>query len=67
MTEEKAGLSFRIPVERYDTISRPKYNFNKCETNIYFFILQRFGPSPSPNFKINRFFSPIRLKYNNKI
>ena len=30
---------------------RPKYIFNKCETNIYFFTLQRFGPSPSPNFK----------------
>ena len=30
---------------------RPKYNFNKCGTNIYFFNLQRFGPSPSPNFK----------------
>ena len=26
--------------------------FNKCGTNIYFFFtLQRFGPSPSPNFK----------------
>ena len=30
---------------------RPKYIFNKCWTNIYFFTLQRFGPSPSPNFK----------------
>ena len=30
---------------------RPKYFFNKCGTNIYFFTLQRFGPSPSPNFK----------------
>ena len=29
---------------------RPKYVFNKCGTNIYFFTLQRFGPSPSPNF-----------------
>ena len=28
-----------------------KYIFNKCGTNIYFFTLQRFGPSPSPNFK----------------
>ena len=27
---------------------RPKYIFNK-RTNIYFFTLQRFGPSPSPN------------------
>ena len=32
---------------------RPKYIFNKCGTNIYFFTLQRFGPLPSPNFKIN--------------
>ncbi len=23
----------------------------KCGTNIYFFTLQRFGPSPSPNFE----------------
>ena len=30
---------------------RPKYIFNKCGTNIYFFTLQRFGPSPSRNFK----------------
>ena len=30
---------------------RPKYIFNKCGTNIYFFTLQSFGPSPSPNFK----------------
>ena len=30
---------------------RPKYIFNKCGTNIYFFTLQRFGPSPSPNLK----------------
>ena len=30
---------------------RPNYIFNKCGTNIYFFTLQRFGPSPSPNFK----------------
>ena len=30
---------------------RPKYIFNKCGTNIYLFTLQRFGPSPSPNFK----------------
>ncbi len=30
---------------------RLKYIFNKCGTNIYFFTLQRFGPSPSPNFK----------------
>ena len=41
-----------------DTISRtdegqprPKYIFNKCGTNIYFFTLHRFGPSPSLNFK----------------
>ena len=30
---------------------RPKNIFNKCGTNIYFFTLQRFGPSPSLNFK----------------
>ena len=30
---------------------RPQYIFNKCGTNIYLFTLQRFGPSPSPNFK----------------
>ena len=29
---------------------RPKNIFNKCGTNIYFFTLQRFGPSPSPKF-----------------
>ena len=29
---------------------RPKYIFNKCGINIYFFTLQRFGPSPSPSF-----------------
>ena len=35
---------------------RPKYIFNKCGTNIYFFTLQRFGPSTSPNFKwLNNF------------
>ena len=33
---------------------RPKYIFNKCGTNIYFLTLQRFGPSPSPNFKSKR-------------
>ena len=31
---------------------RPKYIFNKCGTNSYFFTLQRFGPSPSLNFKL---------------
>ena len=30
---------------------RPKYIFNKCGTYIYFFTLQRFGPSPSLNLK----------------
>ena len=30
---------------------RPKYIFIKCGTNIYFFTLQRFGPSTSPNFE----------------
>ena len=29
---------------------RPKYIFNKFVTDIYFFTLQRFGPSPSPSF-----------------
>ena len=36
--------------------TRPKYIFNKCETNIYFFTLHRFAPSPSLNFRL--FFSP---------
>ena len=40
---------------------RPKYIFNKCGTNIYFFTLQRFGPSPSLNFKYLLF-----IKYFNK-
>ena len=31
---------------------RPKYIFNKCGTKIYFFTVQRFGSSPSPNFKL---------------
>ena len=35
--------------------TRPKYIFNKCGTNIYFFTLQRCGPSPSPNFKSIRY------------
>jgi len=30
---------------------RPKYIFNNCGTNTSFFTLQRFGPSPLPNFK----------------
>ena len=35
---------------------RPKYIFNKCGTNIYFFTLQRFGPSTLLNFKsLNNF------------
>jgi len=29
---------------------RPKYIFNKCGTNIYFFTLQRFGPSPNSKY-----------------
>ena len=41
------------PIARtYEGPPRPKYIFNKCGTNIYFFILQRFGPSPSLNFKL---------------
>ena len=35
---------------------RPKYIFNKCGTNIYFFTIQRFGPSRTPNFKLTIFF-----------
>ena len=42
---------------------RPKYIFNKCGTNIYFFTLQRFGPSPSLNFKSD-FLIPISLDSN---
>ena len=47
---------------------RPKYIFNKCGTNIYiFFSLQKFGPSPSPNFKYIwiylRFFVTIDIRY----
>ena len=42
--------------------TRPKYIFNKCGTNIYFFTLQRFGPSPSPNFKQNNTFI---IRYSN--
>jgi len=41
---------------------RPKYIFNKCGTNIYFFTLQRFGPSPSPNFKASLWFTTKPLK-----
>ena len=41
---------------------RPKYIFNKCGTNIYFFTLQRFGPSPSPNFK--KALKSNRFNYN---
>ena len=37
----------------------PKYIFNKCGTNIYFFTLQRFGPSPSPNFKDRTQFATV--------
>ena len=41
-----------IIVRTDESQPRPKYNFNKCGTiNIDFFTLQRFGPSPSPNFK----------------
>ena len=37
---------------------RPKYIFNKCGTNNYFFTLQRFSPSPSPNFKAKKLSGP---------
>ena len=40
---------------------RPKYIFNKCGTNIYFFTLQRFGPSPSLKFKIMIFLQKIYM------
>ena len=43
---------------------RPKYIFNKCGTNIYFFTLQRFGPSPSLNFKSQKKTKSLsQLKY----
>ena len=43
---------------------RPKYIFNKCGTNIYFFTLQRFGPSPSPNFKSSLYiWIFVRIEY----
>ena len=41
---------FTLIVRTDEGQPRPKYIFNKCGTNIYFFTLQRFGPSPSPNF-----------------
>ena len=47
---------------------RPKYIFNKCGTNIYFFTLQRFGPSPNlkkiNNYIISRFQLKFFLKCN---
>ena len=47
---------------------RPKYIFYKCGTNIYFFTLQRFGPSPSPNFKcVNRFPYSLDVLLHNSI
>ena len=45
---------------------RPKYIFNKCGTNIYFFTLQRFGPSPSPNFKYASKISAFYLNFKTK-
>ena len=39
---------------------RPKYIFDKCGTNIYFFTVQRFGSSPSPDFKLD-------IKWDNKM
>jgi len=48
----KISLEYK-PLDRTDEGQpRPKYIFNKCGTNIYFFTLQRFGPWPSPNFKL---------------
>ena len=44
---------------------RPKYIFNKCGTNIYFFTLQRFGPTYSPNFKCTVLYNEgVRTLYN---
>ena len=52
----KSAVSFSNLCEEtisrtYEGQPRPKYIFNKCGTNLYFFTLQRFGPSPSTNFK----------------
>ena len=44
------------------TSQRYYKKFNKCGTNIYFFTLQRFGSSPSPNFK--KFLIYILLNIN---
>ena len=38
-------------ISTHPELTRDRYIFNKCGTNIYFFTLQRFGPSPSLNFK----------------
>ena len=40
---------------------RPKYIFNKCGTNIYFFTQQRFGPKPSSN--LNFFWGGANLYF----
>jgi len=47
----KGLFVFNLCEETNEGQPRPKYIFNKCGTNIYFFTLQRFGPSPSLNFK----------------
>ena len=44
-------MVYNVPNISDEGQPRPKYIFNKCGTNIYFVTLQRFGPSPSPNFK----------------
>ena len=44
-----------------------KYIFNKCGTNIYFFTLQRFGPSPSLILNITDFvlvFAVVKLFFS---
>ena len=42
---------------------RPKYIFNNGGTNIYFFTLRMFGPSPSPSVKWNYLFQ-VRDNYH---
>ena len=46
---------------------RPKYILNKCGTNIYFFTLQRFGPSPSLNFKSLFHYGKLTLNLNSEL
>ena len=50
-TSAKLMILTFVTVRTDEGQPRLKYIFNKCGTNIYFFTLQRFGPSPSPNSK----------------